>query len=175
MNIAVYCSANDNIDPDFFKETEKLGRWMGENGHTVVYGGCNIGLMECIGRSVHDAGGRVIGVIPQIIEQGGKKSDCIDIEFPCDNLSDRKEIMMNQSEVFIALPGGLGTLDEIFTVAASSTIGYHHKKTILYNIKGFWNPLIAVLDDLQSKGFIRGDYRNYIQVADNLETLVGLL
>lgn len=175
MNIAVYCSANDNIDPDFFKETEKLGRWMGENGHTVVYGGCNIGLMECIGRSVHDAGGRVIGVIPQIIEQGGKKSDCIDIEFPCDNLSDRKEIMMSQSEVFIALPGGLGTLDEIFTVAASSTIGYHHKKTILYNIKGFWNPLIAVLDDLQSKGFIRGDYHNYIQVADSLEELIGLL
>jgi len=175
MNIAVYCSANDHIDPDFFKETERLGRWMGENGHTVVYGGCNIGLMECIGRSVHDAGGRVVGVIPQIIEQGGKKSDCIDIEFPCDNLSDRKEIMMNQSEVFIALPGGLGTLDEIFTVAASSTIGYHRKKTILYNMKGFWNPLIAVLDDLQSKGFIRGDYRNYIQVADNLEELVGLL
>ena len=81
MKIGVFCSANNNIDPDFFECTEELGRWIGEHHYAVAYGGCNIGLMECIGRSVHEAGGTTIGIVPRIIEKGGKKSDYIDIEF----------------------------------------------------------------------------------------------
>lgn len=75
------------------------------------------------------------------------------------------------SDVLIALPGGIGTLDEIFTIAASHTIGYHRKKIVLYNMKGFWDKLIALLEDLQEKGFIRGNYQDYIAVANNLEEL----
>ena len=82
---------------------------------------------------------------------------------------------MDQSDVFIALPGGLGTLDEIFTVVASATIGYHSKTVILYNMKGFWNPLIALLDDLQAKGMIRGDWRQYIKTADSIEEIKTLI
>jgi uncharacterized protein (TIGR00730 family) len=96
------------------------------------------------------------------------------IEIPCDNLSDRKDLMLAQSDIFVALPGGIGTLDEIFTIAAAHTIGYHHKMVILYNMKGFWNSTIALLDDMAEKSMIRGDWRDVIEVADNLEELAKM-
>lgn len=172
MKIAVYCSANKNIDPDFFTMTEELGRWMGENGHTVVFGGCNMGLMECIAKAAHEAGGRTIGVVPTIIEKGGRMSEYVDIHIPCDNLDDRKALMVAQSDINIALPGGVGTLDEIFTVCAAASIGYHQKKVILYNMKGFWNSLLQMLDDLEQKGVIRDGFRSQLLVANSLEEVV---
>ncbi len=175
MKIAVFCSANTNINPDFFTLTEELGRWAGENGHAIVFGGCNMGLMECVAKAAHNAGSMTIGVVPMIIERGGKASDFTDVTIPCDNLSDRKSLMMDQSDVFVALPGGIGTLDEIFTVVASATIGYHHKTMILFNIKGFWEPLISLLDDLNKNGMIRGDWREYIKVAETMEELTAML
>ena len=171
MKICVFCSANGQIDPEFFTATEELGRWAAENGHVIVYGGVNQGLMECLGRAAHQAGGRTIGVVPTIVEKTGRVSDYVEIEIPCDNLSDRKQLMMDQADVFIALPGGLGTLDEVFTVAASATIGYHSKPVILYNLKGFWNSLIQLLDDLQQRGMVRGQWCDYIRVASQLEEM----
>ena len=175
MKICVFCSANQQIDPDFFGLTEELGRWAAENGHTIVFGGVNQGLMECIGKAAKQVGGRTIGIIPMIVEKSGRTSDYVDIEIPCDNLSDRKQLMQDMSDVFIALPGGIGTLDEIFTIAASATIGYHEKTVILYNMKGFWNSLIAMLDDLHSRGVTRKDWHTYIKVADTLEDIKKLL
>ena len=175
MKICVFCSANEQIDPDFFSATEELGRWAAKNGHAIVYGGVNQGLMECLGRAAYEAGGRTIGVVPTIVEKTGRVSDHVEIEIPCDNLSDRKQLMMDKSDVFIALPGGIGTLDEIFTVAASATIGYHQKPVILYNLKGFWNPLIQLLDDLQRHGMVRGEWRQYIKMASSIEELAALL
>ena len=171
MKIAIYCSANDNIDPDFFRLTEELGRWIGENGHNVVFGGCNMGLMECVAKAAHEAGGMTIGIVPSLIEERGRQSDHVDVCIPCDNLSDRKALFMQQSDVHVILPGGIGSLDELFTVAASATIGYHSKPTILYNMKGFWDSLIALLDDLQQKGMIRGRWRNVIRVVNDFEEL----
>ena len=171
MKIAVFCSANRNIDPDFFAMTEELGKWMGENGHDVVFGGCNMGLMDCIGKAVKAHSGRAIGVVPSLVEKGGRTFDDLDVEIPCDNLSDRKDLLLAQSDIVVALPGGIGTLDEIFTVAASHTIGYHHKMVILYNMKGFWNSTIALLDDMQQKGMIRGEWHDYIDVANDFEEL----
>ena len=173
MKIAIFCSANHNIDPDFFKMTEELGRWIAENGHSIVFGGCNMGLMECIAESVHDAKGQTIGVIPTIEEKQGNVSEYVDVSIMCDNLSDRKDLIISKSEVIIALPGGIGTLDEVFTVAASNSIGYHKKHVILYNMKGYWNPLIAMLDDMKSKGMIRGDYGEQIEIANNLDEIIG--
>ena len=175
MKICVFCSANQQIDSDFFSFTEESGRWMAKNGHSIVYGGVDSGLMECIAKATKEAGGRTIGVVPMLVEETGRTSDYVDVEIPCDNLSDRKQLMMDQSDVFIALPGGIGTLDEIFTVAASATIGYHQKKIVLYNMKGFWNPLIALLDDMGAKGMIRGDWHRYICVADSLEELAEMI
>lgn len=155
--------------------TEELGRWIGSNGHTLVFGGCNLGLMECVARAVRQAGGTTIGVVPSIIERGGKASPSMDVCIPCDNLSDRKDLMLAQCDAAVALPGGLGTLDEVFTMAASATIGYHHKPVILLNAGGFWDTLIALLDDLQLKGVVRGQWRDIIKEAAGVDDAIRLL
>ena len=175
MKICVFCSANQQIDSDFFALTEELGRWIASEGHSLVYGGVNQGLMECVAKAVHEAGGQTIGVIPQIVEKSGRISQYVDVEMLCDNLSDRKQLMEDQSDVFIALPGGIGTIDEVFTVAAAHTIGYHHKRVVLYNMKGFWNDLLTLLDNLQQRGMVRGNWRDYIAVANNLDEIRELL
>ena len=144
MKICVFCSANEQIDSEFFTLTEELGKWAAENGHSIVYGGVNQGLMECVAKASKQAGGRLIGVVPMIVEKSGRISDYVDVE-------------------------------EVFTVAASATIGYHQKLVILYNMKGFWDSLIALLDDLQAKGMIRGDWRQYIKTADSIEEISRLL
>lgn len=175
MKLCIFCSANDRIDPDFFAATEELGRWCGEQGHTLVFGGCSLGLMECVACAAKEAGATVIGVVPTIIEERGRESRHMDVTIPCDNLSDRKSLMMDQSDAFIALPGGLGTLDEVFTVVASATIGYHRKPTLLYNIKGFWDSTIALLDDLQARGMVRGHWTDHIHVVSSLDELSATL
>ena len=175
MKVCIFCSANANIDPDFFRMTEELGQWAADNAHSIVYGGVNQGLMECVARAAHEKGAQVVGVIPTLVEKSGRISQQVDVEMFCDNLSDRKQMMQDYADVFIALPGGIGTLDEIFTIAASATIGYHSKKVILYNMKGFWDSLIALLDDLQSKGFTRKEWRNQILVANSLEEIDSIL
>jgi hypothetical protein len=130
--------------------------------------------MECVARAAKSAGGQTIGVVPAIVEATGRTSQYNDEVLTCQNLSDRKQLMLDESDVFVALPGGVGTLDEVFTVAASHTIGYHHKRVILFNMKGFWNAAIHMLDDLQERGFVRGQWRDYIQVANTLEELKAL-
>jgi uncharacterized protein (TIGR00730 family) len=175
MNIGVFCSANNQIDAAFFQQTEELGRWAAKNGHVIVFGGVNQGLMECLAKAVKEAGGETLGVVPSIVEETGRTSQYNDRVLTCNNLSERKQLMLDESDVFIALPGGVGTLDEVFTVAASYTIGYHHKRVILYNMKGFWDSTIRMLDDLQQRGMVRGQWRDYICVANNLEEMGDLL
>ena len=175
MKIGIFCSANEQLDPDFFTMTEELGRWLATEGHTLVYGGVNSGLMECVARAVKQAGGRTVGVLPQIVVKSGRLSDYVDTEVLCDNLSDRKQLMADRSDVFIALPGGIGTIDEVFTIAAAHTIGYHDKRVILYNMKGFWDDMIALLDRLQQRGMVRGEWRDYIAVANSLDDIKDLL
>lgn len=174
MKICIFCSANENLNPEFFHRTRDLGSWAAREGHTIVFGGVNQGLMECVAQAAKEAGGRTIGIVPRIIEQGGRLSPNVDIDIPCDNLSDRKQLMMDQSDLFIALPGGLGTLDEVFTVAAAATIGYHQKPVILYNIDGFWDPLIHLLDTLQQQGLMRGEWQQHIRVAATLDDIATL-
>lgn len=175
MRIGIFCSANNLIDPTFFLLTEELGRWAARNGHIIVFGGVNQGLMECVAKAVKESGGETVGVVPSIVEETGRTSQYNDRVLTCNNLSERKQLMLDESDVFIALPGGVGTLDEVFTVAASYTIGYHHKRVILYNMKGFWDSTIRMLDDLQQRGMVRGQWRDYICVANNLDEMGDLL
>lgn len=175
MKIGIFCSANAHIDPDFFHFTEELGRWIAAHGHSIVFGGVNMGLMESVAKAMKQAGGHTIGVVPSIVEETGRTSQFNDEVISCQNLSERKQLMLDESDVFIALPGGIGTLDEVFTVAASYTIGYHHKRVILYNMKGFWDGTIQMLDNLQQRGVVRGQWRDYIQVANTLEEIKALL
>lgn len=175
MKIAVFCSANSNIDQSYFDAADELGKWIGRNGHTLIYGGCNMGLMECIAESTHNSGGRVIGVIPTMLEKGGRVSKFIDVDIPCNDLSDRKALMMEQADEIVALPGGIGTLDEIFTVAAANTIGYTTKKVHLLNVTGFWNPLIEMLRTMQNHHFMRMAYSEHVIAVDSVEELTKLL
>ena len=175
MNICIFCSANSNIPTEYFERTSELGTWMGANGHTLVFGGCNLGLMECVAKAVHDAKGMTVGVVPTIVEKGGKVSDYVDVKILCDNLSDRKDLMIERSDVIIALPGGVGTLDEIFTVLAAASIGYHNKRVILYNIGGFWDSLIAMLDDLKTRGVLRAGFEDTVKVAHTLDKIAALI
>ena len=160
MNVCVFCSANNNIAAEFFDAARELGRWIGHEGHALVYGGANLGLMEAVAREAHDAG-----------EKTGRASDCIDVNIACDNLNDRKALMIERSDLIIALPGGVGTLDEIFTVVAAASIGYHHKRVVLYNIGGFWNPLLALLDSMRQQGMLRPCFETSLPVANNLEDI----
>lgn len=175
MRICIFCSANNKIDAAYFQLTEELGRWAAENGHVVVFGGVNQGLMECVAKAVKEAGGETLGVVPSIVEETGRTSQYNDRVLTCSNLNERKQLMLDESDVFIALPGGVGTLDEIFTVAASFTIGYHHKRVILYNMLGFWDSTIRMLDDLQERGMVRGCWRDYICVADNIDDIASCI
>lgn len=175
MNICVFCSANENIDPEFFTMTSQLGEWIGRHGHALVYGGCDMGLMECVAKAVRKSGGKVIGVIPSRLEQGGHASKYIDERITCDTLGERKKLMLENSDAIVALPGGIGTLDEIFTVASEGTLSYHDKRVIVYNMKGFWNELQLLLNSLQKRGLMRGDYHHRICFANSLDELVKYL
>ena len=175
MKLCIFCSANQNIDPDFFEMTRELGEWAAKNGHSIVFGGHDAGLMHAVSQAAHDAGGQVIGVVPRKIMEMGRLSPYLDVHIPTENLTDRKDLMMLQGDAFIVLPGGIGTLDELFTTAAAATLQYHQKPLILWNMKGFWNSLIACLDDLQQKGVIRGDWRSGIKVANNIGEVISYL
>lgn len=175
MKLCIFCSANQNIDPEFFQKTEELGLWAAKNGHSIVFGGHDAGLMHTISKTAKEAGGQVIGVVPRRIEEMGRLSPYLDVHIPTENLTDRKDLMMAGSDAFIVLPGGIGTLDELFTVAAAATLQYHKKPLILYNMKGFWDSLIALLDDLQAKGMVRGRWRDAVKEARTLDDIISLL
>ena len=175
MKLCFFCSANWQIDPDFFTLTEELGRWAAKNGHSIVFGGHDAGLMHVVSKSAREEGGQVIGVVPRKIEEMGKLSPYLDVHIPTEDLTDRKQLMLDMSDAFIVLPGGIGTLDELFTVVSASTLDYHHKPVILYNMKGFWDSLIACLDDLHSRGVTRKQWQTYIKVATSLEEIASFL
>ena len=159
--IAIFCSASENIEPVFFEKARELGVWMGQNKKTLVYGGANIGLMECIAKAAKDNGSMIMGVIPTKLEERGRASDLVDVTFRTDNLSDRKDVMLNESDVVIALPGGVGTLDEVFHV--------------IYNINGFWNGIIDFLAGLERQHFAHHPLNSYFAVANDLRELTELL
>ena len=174
-NIGIFCSASNNIAPVFFRHASELGKWLGENKKTLIYGGANLGLMDCVSRTAKDNGSKIIGVVPTRIFEMGWASAFVDEMIPCKNLTDRKDIMLQRADVLVALPGGIGTLDEVFHVMAASSMNYHHKKIIFYNVEGFWQDMIKFLKQLESQHFAHHPLNNYYAVANNLEELTELL
>ncbi|MBS4964002.1 MAG: LOG family protein [Phocaeicola dorei] len=150
--IAIFCSASENIEPVFFEKARELGVWMGQNKKTLVYGGANIGLMECIAKAAKDNGSMIMGVIPTKLEERGRASDLVDVTFRTDNLSDRKDVMLN-----------------------AATLDYHRKKVIFYNINGFWNGIIDFLAGLERQHFAHHPLNSYFAVANDLRELTELL
>ena len=154
--IGIFCSASENIDKMYFDSARQIGEWMGKAGKTLIYGGANLGLMECVARAV---------------KENGSVSTLLDEVIHTRNLSDRKDVITEKSEILVALPGGVGTLDEIFHVIAAASIGYHQKKVIFYNEYGFYNELLAALKTLEDKGFARQSFSTYYETANNLDEL----
>lgn len=173
--IAVFCSASDAIAPVFMEKAKELGTWLGQHRKWLIYGGSNTGLMEVLAKSAKENGAMIMGVVPTKLEENGRVSDLLDVTFHSVNLSDRKDIMVQEAEVMVALPGGIGTLDEVFHVMASCSIGYHDKRVIFYNIEGFWNDILAFLERLEEQHFAHRPLKNYFEVANTLDELIRLL
>lgn len=173
--IGIFCSASDEIEQVFFEKARELGVWMGQNGKTLVYGGANVGLMECVACAARENGATLIGVVPRRLEERGEVSELIDVYFPVDTLSERKDIMLNEADVLVALPGGVGTLDEVFHVMAAATLDYHRKKVVFYNVNGFWDGIVCFLRSLEEKRFAHHSLCQYYAVANTWEELIELL
>ncbi len=174
-SIGIFCSASENIDKLYVDATQLLGKWIGSEGMRLVYGGANLGLMECIAQAVKEHGGEVLGVVPALLEEKGRVSTYCDRVIHTRGLSDRKDVLLQESNILVALPGGLGTLDEVFHVLASATLGYHNKRVVFYNVNGFYDKLLAALDEMRVQSFARRPLSDYYDVVHTFEELILLL
>ena len=173
--IGVFCAASETIDGIYADAARELGRWLGENGHTLVYGGAAKGLMEATAAAAKSAGGHIVGVVPDILISRNCVSTLLDEQITVHNLSERKDAIIERSDLLVALPGGIGTLDEVFHVMAGATIGYHSKLVVFYNVGGFWNGLLQQLCKYSEEGFLRGDTGKMFATVDNLEQLKKII
>lgn len=175
QKIGVYLSSKDNLPASYVEAARQVGHLIGSTGRTLVYGGARKGLMEVLAQSVKASGGRVYGMVPEIIEQRGLVSDAVDVTFRCVDLSDRKQMMNRESDVLVALPGGIGTLDEVFTVMANTVIGIRRQPLVFYNVDGCWDAVLAALDNLFAQGLVSGQPVDYYSVVTSIDELRALL
>ena len=174
QSIGIFCAASNAIDASYFRAAEEVGRWIGASGHRLVYGGAALGLMEAVATATRQAGGPVLGVVPtKLVERNIVSSQPTDI-IHCHDLSDRKDIMLRESDLIVALPGGIGTVDEVFHVMGGATIGYHRKRVVLYDVDGYWAPLLALLADMQQRGFIRRPLSDFVVSVSSVAELEAL-
>ena len=174
-SVALFCAASENIEPLYFEAANEVGAMLGAMGAELVYGGARFGLMEATAKAAKDTGAHIVGVVPGILVERDRVSTLLDERVLCRNLSERKDIMLQRSEVLVALPGGVGTLDEIFHVLAAATIGYHCKPVVLYATDGFWDDVIAMIRRLKLKGFVRCNVEELLLVARNIYELENIL
>ncbi len=174
-SIGIFCSASEGIDKLYVEAAHLLGQWIGAEGLRLVYGGADLGLMECVAQATRQNGGEVLGVVPTLLEEKGRVSTCCHRVIYTNDLSDRKDALLRESDILVALPGGLGTLDEIFHVLAAATLGYHSKRVVFYNVNGFYDPLLAALDEMRARFFVRQPLSDYYDVAHTFEELILLL
>lgn len=175
QKIGVYLSSKENLPENYVQAAREVGELIGRTGRILIYGGARKGLMEVLAQSVKQHGGRIYGMVPEIIEKRGLVSDAIDVTFRCVDLSDRKMMMNRESDVLVALPGGIGTLDEVFTVMANTVIGIRHQPVVFYDVDGCWDALLAALDNLFEQGLVSGSPSDYYSVAHNIQELASLI
>ena len=175
MNIAVFCSASERIDEKYFNAAVRLGEWMAGEGHTLVFGGSNQGLMRCIFDSLHAKGGECIGVLPEKFEEGGRAIPDMDVLIHTPNIAERKETMLDHSDVAVIMPGGIGTVDELFSTLVNIALGYHDVKVVIYNIDGYWDKLLALFEDMRDRGTMHKQLDELFSVATSHDELTGIL
>lgn len=172
--ICVYCGSGPGSDPAFVQAARTLGETLAKNRIGLVYGGGSIGLMGETADAVLKGGGEVIGIIPEFLENrehANVRGDLIVVR----NMHERKQRMFEEADAFVALPGGVGTLEEVVEQMTWAQLGRHKKPILLANIKKFWDPLCALLDHMEELEFIRAGLRVNYLVAERAEDILPML
>ncbi len=173
--ICVYCGSGPGTDPAFAEGARAFGAILAKNGIGLVFGGGTVGIMGAIAKSVRDHGGDVTGIIPEFLvarEHAKRDSDNLIVTR---DMHERKRKMFEMADAFVAMPGGVGTLEEIVEQMTWVQLGRHRKPILLANIKGFWNPLCALIDHMKKLEFIRGDLSFDLLVADKVVDILPML
>ncbi len=163
-NICVFCSANNGHEEQYAEVARDLGRRIGQEGHTLVYGGSNLGLMGVVARAAQEHGARIVGILPRFFEHLAQGEDELII---VESLYERKAVMERRADAFIALPGGLGTLDEIAGVISAKQLKVYEKPLVLINMNGFFTHLLMHIDRTIAEGFAKDHVRELYHVVTN--------
>ncbi|XVF38071.1 hypothetical protein REPUB_Repub20aG0066100 [Reevesia pubescens] len=174
-SVCVFCGSYPGKDEEFLKVANNLGRTLAERKIRLVYGGGNIGLMRCVATVVQSGGGQNLGVIPRAIAKRNIVGKTIGNEILVSYMHERMNIMMENADAFIALPGGFGTLEEIFQVASWAQLNIHKKPIGILNVNGFYDDLFSFLDKAVEKRFISQATRQILVTATTLKQLLNQL
>lgn len=175
MVICLYGASSQNIHPDYLAGVEAFGRAMGCRGHALLFGGGDKGLMGAAARGVKGANGRVIGVAPRFFDVDGVLYPQCDEFFYTDTMRERKQILEDKADAFVAVPGGIGTFDELFEILTLKQLGRHGKPIALLNLRDYYDPLLALLDKAIEEGFMKEECRSLWAAFDNGEALLDYL
>jgi uncharacterized protein (TIGR00730 family) len=172
--ICVYCGSGPGRNPAYMKAAHALGVLMAEADIGLVYGGGGSGLMGETARGVLSAGGHVTGIIPEFLVKRENMLEGVNELIVTANMHQRKIAMFERSTGFVAMPGGLGTLEELAEVSTWAQLGQHSKPVIVANIEGYWDPLLVLLDHMRAENFIREGMEVLVDVAKTVEDVVPL-
>ena len=172
FSLCVYCGSKPGTDPAFTQAAIQVGTWIGQHAGQLVYGGGRNGLMGIVADATLAAGGRVIGVIPRaLVEKEWAHTGCTELHI-VETMHERKQMMAEKADAFVALPGGIGTFEEFFEVWTWRQLGYHNKPIGLLNTSDYYNPLLNVLDRVVQKEFMGEWQMDLIQAHANLSILL---
>ena len=174
MKIAVFC-ASANVASIYTEAAEKLGEYIGKSGWELVYGGTNIGLMDKVAKSTMIHGGKVTGIIPACISKHGVAAEGLDCLIEAVDMKERKALLREHADAFVALPGGWGTLEEISEVITLKQLGEHNKPVIFLNIAGFYDGLLNFIGDIQKQGFVSSAYDCLYEIFSRVEDVIPYL
>jgi uncharacterized protein (TIGR00730 family) len=175
--ICVYCGSSDGSDPAMMEAARGLGQAMAAGGIDLVYGGGNNGLMGAVARAVLAGGGRVIGIIPEFLRDKERMLDPArnpdQLEMVVvDDMHTRKRLMFERADAFVALPGGIGTLEELVEQMTWVQLDRHSKPVVIADIAGFWEPLLSLVDHMRQQGFIRAEADVRYRVAGSVDEVI---
>jgi uncharacterized protein (TIGR00730 family) len=172
FSICVFCGSRSGRDERFVPVAAEVGRWIGERGGQLVYGGGNAGLMGIVADATLYSGGTVIGVIPQaLVDRELAKEDCTELHI-VPTMHDRKRMMAERAQAFLAMPGGIGTLEEFFEVWTWRQLGYHDKPVGLLNTQGYFDALLSFLGSTVANDFMSDWQMDLVRVGEDASTLL---
>ena len=175
FSICVYCGSRPGTEPAFAEAARQVGLWIAQNKGQLVYGGGHNGLMGMMADACLQAGGRVVGVIPKaLVEKEWAHSGCSELHV-VENMHERKSLMAERADAFLAMPGGIGTFEEFFEVWTWRQLGYHDKPVGLLNIQGYYDNLLAFLSTSVQQGFMNAEQMQLIRSGTNTESLLKSL